>query len=60
MTTHDQEFALQFSTRVVILADGLVVESGSPKDVLVNPSHPSTRALLERNTEREAAEAPGR
>jgi ABC-type polar amino acid transport system ATPase subunit len=49
MTTHDEEFVIQFSTRVVVLADGLVVETGPPKDVLVNPSHPQTRALLERN-----------
>lgn len=49
MTSHDEEFVRQFASRVLVMADGLIVESGRPRDVLVNPSHPQTRALLERD-----------
>ena len=46
MTSHDDEFVEQFATRVVVLAGGLVVESGAPDQVLRNPQHPETRRLL--------------
>jgi ABC-type polar amino acid transport system ATPase subunit len=47
MTSHDDEFVEEFATRVVVLADGAVVESGDPKIVLSNPQHSATRALLQ-------------
>ena len=50
MTSHDDEFVEQFATRVVVLADGTVVESGPPGDVLRNPTHPQTQALLLRKS----------
>jgi ABC-type polar amino acid transport system ATPase subunit len=46
LTTHDDDFARDFATRVIILADGEVVEQGDPKEVLTHPQHPATRALL--------------
>jgi ABC-type polar amino acid transport system ATPase subunit len=46
VTTHDDDFARDFAGRVVILADGEAVEEGSPREVLSNPQHPATRALL--------------
>ena len=48
VTTHDDEFARDFASRVVILAEGEVVEEGDPRDVLTHPKHPATRALLQR------------
>jgi ABC-type polar amino acid transport system ATPase subunit len=48
VTTHDEDFARQFGDRIVILADGEVVETGRPADVLDNPQHPATRLLLQR------------
>ena len=53
-STHDHQFALQFADRVVIIADGIVVEEGTPSDVLNNPQHPATRLLLQRAHEGEA------
>jgi ABC-type polar amino acid transport system ATPase subunit len=47
VTTHDDDFARAFATRVVILADGEVVEEGNPRQVLTNPQHPATRRLLQ-------------
>jgi ABC-type polar amino acid transport system ATPase subunit len=47
MTSHDDEFVRAFATRVVVLADGCVVEEGEPANVLSNPQHPATRELLQ-------------
>src|SRR5207253_3895127 len=46
ITTHDDDFARDFADRVVILADGEAVEEGVPAEVLTNPKHAATRALL--------------
>ena len=47
MTSHDDEFVAEFATRVIVLAGGVVVEVGAPRDVLSNPQHPETRRLLQ-------------
>ena len=47
MTSHDDEFVEEFATRVVVLADGCVVEAGAPREVLSNPQHAATQALLQ-------------
>jgi len=47
VATHDDDFVRDFATRVVILADGVVVEEGEPAKVLGDPSHPATRWLLQ-------------
>lgn len=46
MTSHDDEFVEAFASRVVVLADGVVVEEGRPAAVLREPQHPATRMLL--------------
>ena len=47
MTSHDADFVRDYATRVVVLADGGVVEAGDPREVLVRPQHPATRELLQ-------------
>ena len=47
MTSHDDDFVRDFATRVVILADGAVVEQGDPRQVLNTPSHRATKELLQ-------------
>ena len=47
MTSHDDDFVRDFATRVVVLANGEVVEQGDPQTVLTSPQHPSTRELLQ-------------
>ena len=47
MTSHDDDFVRAFATRVVILANGVVVEEGDPRQVLTAPQHPATRELLQ-------------
>jgi ABC-type polar amino acid transport system ATPase subunit len=46
VTSHDDDFVRDFADRVLILADGEVVESGAPREVLDAPRHDATRALL--------------
>jgi ABC-type polar amino acid transport system ATPase subunit len=46
IATHDVDFARAVADRVVILAQGLLVEEGPAADVLDRPSHPATRELL--------------
>ena len=49
VTSHDVDFVRDHATRVVILAQGRVAEAGEPHAVLNTPSHPATRALLQRS-----------
>jgi ABC-type polar amino acid transport system ATPase subunit len=46
ISTHDVDFARGFADEVIVLADGVVVEEGPARDVLANPTHAATRALL--------------
>ncbi len=47
ITTHDDDFARDFATRVIVLAEGEVVEEGDPSEVLTRPKHAATRAFLQ-------------
>lgn len=47
MTSHDDDFVRDFASRVVVLANGEVVEQGDPHAVLTSPQHPATRELLQ-------------
>jgi ABC-type polar amino acid transport system ATPase subunit len=48
VVTHEITFAREVADRVVFMDGGVVVEQGSPEDVLVNPRHERTRAFLKR------------
>ncbi|MDH4066626.1 MAG: ATP-binding cassette domain-containing protein, partial [Acidobacteriota bacterium] len=47
LTSHDDDFVRDFSTRVMILANGRVVEEGAPRSVLEDAQHEETRKLLQ-------------
>jgi len=47
MTSHDDDFVREHATRVVVLANGAVVEQGDPREVLGRPQHAATRELLQ-------------
>jgi ABC-type polar amino acid transport system ATPase subunit len=47
IATHDVDFAHDHADRVAVLADGVLVEHGPARDVLANPTHAATKALLE-------------
>ncbi len=50
VVTHEMGFAREVSHRVIFMDEGVIVESGPPNDVLVNPSHVRTRQFLARIT----------
>ncbi|MFN2446218.1 MAG: amino acid ABC transporter ATP-binding protein [Vicinamibacterales bacterium] len=55
MTSHDDDFVRDYATRVVILADGSIVEEGHPGQVLEHPQHPKTQELLQVEHQRKLA-----
>jgi polar amino acid transport system ATP-binding protein len=46
VVTHEMGFAREVADQVVFMDGGVVVESGAPADVLVNPKHERTKAFL--------------
>jgi polar amino acid transport system ATP-binding protein len=48
VVTHEMAFAREVADRVVFMDGGVVVEEGSPADVLSNPKHARTRDFLAR------------
>ena len=44
--THDDDLVRDYADRVIVMADGRVVEQGNPADVLGAPRHEATRQLL--------------
>ena len=56
VATHDDDFARDYATRVVVLSDGAVAEDGPPGEVLVHPRHPATVQLLQSKGKRIPAE----
>jgi polar amino acid transport system ATP-binding protein len=48
LTSHDDDFVRDFASRVVILANGRVVEEGEPRRVLDHAQHHETRLLLQK------------
>ncbi len=48
LATHEMGFAREVASRVVFLDGGVIVESGTPSEVLDSPREARTRAFLER------------
>ena len=48
IVTHEMAFARDVADRVVFMDGGLIVEEGSPAQVLGSPQHERTRAFLSR------------
>jgi polar amino acid transport system ATP-binding protein len=48
VVTHEMSFAREVADTVVFMDDGVVVESGSPTDVINNPQHQRTKTFLTR------------
>jgi polar amino acid transport system ATP-binding protein len=46
IVTHEMEFAKSVSDKVIFMADGVVVEEGTPEEVLVNPTNEKVRSFL--------------
>ena len=48
VVTHEMGFAREVADRVVVMAEGEIIEQGKPEDVFNSPHDPRTRALIER------------
>lgn len=48
VVTHEMGFASEVANEVVFMDDGVIVEAGSPSDVLRNPQQPRTREFMSR------------
>lgn len=46
VVTHEMGFARSVADRVIFMADGVVVEEGTPEQVFDNPQHERTKAFL--------------
>ena len=46
VVTHEMGFAREAGDQVVFMSDGAIVESGAPREMLVNPTHQRTKAFL--------------
>ncbi len=48
IVTHEMQFAREVSDKVIFMDNGLIVEQGTPEEVLVNPQNERTKAFLAR------------
>ena len=48
IATHEMNFARDVAQKIVYLDGGVLVEQGTPEQILSNPQHESTRLFLER------------
>jgi len=48
VVTHEIGFAREAADRVIFMDGGVIIEQGSPDEVIAKPSHPRTRAFLSR------------
>ncbi len=46
VVTHEVRFARQVASRVVLMAEGVVVEQAPPEQFFTNPSHERSRQFL--------------
>ena len=50
VVTHEMQFAYEVSDRVIFMADGVIVEEGSPQQIFEHPKESRTQAFLDRFT----------
>ncbi len=52
VVTHEMHFAQDVADRVVFMADGYIVEEGTPEEIFRNPKHLRTQTFLQRVLDR--------
>jgi polar amino acid transport system ATP-binding protein len=48
VVTHELQFAREVAGTVIVMDDGLIIESGTPGEILVNPKSERTRSFISR------------
>lgn len=51
VVTHEMEFAKNVADKVIFMADGIIEEMGTAKDIFENPQSPKTQAFLQKSLE---------
>lgn len=51
VVTHEMEFARSVADKVIFMADGVIVEMGTPEEVFGNPKSERTKAFLRKSQE---------
>ena len=46
LVTHEMGFAKEVADRVIFMADGKIVEEGTPAEIFSNPKQPRTQEFL--------------
>jgi polar amino acid transport system ATP-binding protein len=46
IVTHEMGFAKEVADRVIMLADGNIIEEGHPSEIFVHPKHERTQRFL--------------
>ena len=52
VVTHEMSFAANVSNELVVMADGGIIESGDPHQIMSDPQHERTRRFLRAVLER--------
>ena len=53
IVTHEMEFAKDVSDKIIFMADGVIEEMGTPKQIFTNPKSDKTRTFLRKYFETE-------
>ncbi len=48
IVTHEMQFCREVANRVVFMADGVILEEGTPEKIFCNPEHDRTKVFLNR------------
>ena len=46
VVSHEMSFIREVADKVLVLADGVIIEEGSPQEVFTNPRHERCRSFL--------------
>ena len=52
VVTHEMGFARDVSDRVIFMADGSIIEEGTPEEIFSNPKNDRTKDFLKRSLEK--------
>ena len=46
VVTHEMGFAKEVANRVLFMADGMILEEGTPEEIFEHPQHERTKAFI--------------
>ena len=46
VVTHEMGFAREVANQLVFMDEGIIMESGNPREMMANPKHERTKAFL--------------